>query len=255
MYHLLIVDDEPIVRTGIKNRINYVDLNIDKVFEAENGQVAFEIVKNNRIDLVLADINMPKMNGLAFAKQVKEAFPSTRIAMMTGYDYLDYAIEALRANVDEYLLKPVSKADIEKTLKKLIGLIESSNVTAEVTNLTLEYSAERVPEQSYREQIHHIIKEKLSESSFSLSGLADTMGLSSGYLSRLFKQYYGIPFRDYVLEERMNHAKILLLSTPKKIYEISLEVGFEDPNYFSATFKKVTGFSPNGYKKHVKTNK
>jgi two-component system response regulator YesN len=254
MYHLLILDDEPVVRTGIKNSLDYDSLTIDTVYEAENGQVALEIAKKHRIDLVLADINMPKMNGLAFSKEVKQINPSVRIAIITGYDYFDYAIEALRVNVDEYLLKPVTKNDIEQALKKLITLIESSNVANEVTHINTEYTMDIQPEQNYNDQINAIIKEKLSDSSFSLSLLAETLGLSSGYLSRLFKQYYGIPFRDYVLQERMNHAKILLLSSSKKIYEICADIGFDDPNYFSATFKKATGYSPNGYKKHVKNN-
>ncbi|MEX1375926.1 MAG: response regulator [Eubacteriales bacterium] len=253
MFSLLIVDDEPIVRNGIKNLIDFQELNISNVLEAVNGLQALEIVKRNDIDIVLADINMPKMNGLEFAKSAKEHKKDILIALVTGYDYFDYAVSALRYGVDEYILKPVSKKDIEKVLTQMIDKIKDTKVESEIKNIS-QPKGDGIEDGNYKKQIARIIEEKLSDSSFSLSMLSDEINLSTGYLSRIFKQYFGLPFRDYILKERLDKSKILLLSSDMKIYEICENVGFEDPNYFSTIFKKSTGYSPNGYRKHVEND-
>ena len=251
MFSLLIVDDEPLVRTGIKNLIDFNALNISNVLEAVNGLQALEIVKNNEIDIVLADINMPKMNGLDFAKNTKEYNEDILIALVTGYDYFDYAVSALRFGVDEYILKPVSKKDIEKVLKQMIDKLKDKKVKNEIDNIAGNKEKETSEEYSYKNKIEQVIMKKIADSSFSLSTLADDVNLSQSYLSRIFKQYFGLPFRDYMIKERIEKSKILLLSSQMKIYEICEAVGFDDPNYFSSTFKKTTGYSPNGYRKHV----
>ena len=249
MHNLLVVDDEPIVRKGIIGSIDCESLGIGKVFEAQDGAAALRVVQENDIDLILADINMPRMNGLDFAKAAKAVDGSIRIAMVTGYDYFDYAVSALRAGADEYVLKPVSKSDIASVLKKLIDMHKQTGVRKELESL--DAHSQKNQAQNYKQQIKTIIEERLHDSSFSLSVLAEEIGLSTGYLSRLFKQNFNMPFRDYTLAQRINKAKILLIGSDKKIYEVSSKVGFEDPNYFSAMFKRETGYSPSGYKKHV----
>ena len=250
MHNLLVVDDEPIVRKGIVRSLNKAALNIAEVYEAQNGQEALKIVQERDIDLILADINMPKMNGLDFAKAAKAENADVKIAMVTGYDYFDYAVSALRAGVDEYVLKPVSKSDIAAVLKKLIDSREDSSVREELSSLDAQQALQ--DEQSYKKLIQATLEEELQKSSFSLSVLADKVGLSTGYLSRLFKQNFNMPFRNYLLLQRINKAKILLIGSDKKIYEVCFAVGFEDPNYFSAMFKRETGYTPSGYRKHVK---
>ncbi len=249
MHNLLVVDDEPIVRNGIVRSLDKTALNIANVYEAQNGKQALEIVRSNDIDLILADINMPKMNGLDFAKAAKAQNANVKIAMVTGYDYFDYALSALRAGVDEYVLKPVSKSDIAAVLKKLIDLQRDENVHGELSELNAQ--SEPAQEQGYKKQMQMILEEELGNASFSLSVLAEKIGLSSGYLSRLFTQYYNMPFRNFLLGQRINKAKILLIGSGLKIYEVCDEVGFEDPNYFSAMFKRETGYSPSGYRRHV----
>lgn len=250
MFSLLIVDDEPIVRNGIKNLIDFNELNIGTVLEAQNGLQALNLVKSNDIDIVLADINMPKMNGLDFAKNAKTHNKDILIALVTGYDYFDYAVSALRYGVDEYLLKPVSKKDIEKVLTQMIEKLKDSKVKTELKDISIEEETIK-KDGSYKEDIQKVIETKLSDSNFSLTMLADEVNLSQSYLSRIFKQYFGMPFRDYIFTERISQSKILLLSSDKKIYEVCESVGFDDPNYFSTIFKKATGFSPNGYRKHI----
>ncbi|MFR4763271.1 MAG: response regulator [Anaerococcus obesiensis] len=108
MYKLLIADDESIIRKGIKNLIDFESLEIDQVFEAENGKEAVDLALKNKIDIVIMDINMPVIDGLSASKKIKEKNPDSYLLILTGYNYFDYP-KLHRAMVDDYILKPVSK--------------------------------------------------------------------------------------------------------------------------------------------------
>ncbi|REB07142.1 response regulator [Sporosarcina sp. BI001-red] len=251
MYTLLVVDDEPILIRGIRSFVDFDALSITEVLEATNGEEALELFKTHLPDLILADINMPKMNGLDFASAAKALKPDVKIAMITGYDYFDYAVAALKAGVDDYVLKPVSKKDIQELLQKLIGKAQEAHRQQEVTKLVdgLIQSTDSGDETtSYKYKIQQEITANIDNIEFSLATLASTLALSPSYVSTLFKQLFGTTFQQYMITVRLDRAKLLLLSTEMKMYEIAASVGFEDPNYFSAAFKKRFSLSPNQFK-------
>ena len=254
MYTLLVADDEPILIRGIRSFVDFEALSISTVLEASNGEEALQLFQEHRPDLVLADINMPKMNGLEFASAAKSVKPDVKIAMITGYDYFDYAVAALKTGVDDYVLKPVSKKDIQELLQKLIGKVQEAHVQQEVTRLVdgLVQSTEGTEDSlSYKLQIQQEIHANISTVDFSLSSLASTLALTPSYVSTLFKQLFGTTFQQYMITTRLDRAKLLLLSTDMRIYEIASSVGFEDPNYFSAAFKKRFSMSPNQFKEKM----
>lgn len=255
MYKLLIVDDEAIIIRGIRSFVNFEALFISEVFEASNGEAALEMFKMHQPDLILADINMPKMNGLDFAAAVKDLKPDVKIALVTGYDYFDYALTALKAGVDDYVLKPVSKKDIEQTLQKLIQKRQQANNFEEVTRLVqdLKKNTDAADDDTgYKVKIQKEIEDNFANKDFSLTFLAKQLALSTSYLSSLFKRLYGQTFQEYMLAMRLDRAKILLLSTQMRVYEIAEAVGFEDPNYLSASFKRKFMISPNQYRERTK---
>ncbi len=248
MTTLLIVDDEPMIRKGIKTLIDFDALKINAVFEAENGIEALEIVKNNKVDLILADINMPKMNGLDFVANVKQISPNTRIAMITGYDSLDYAITALKLGVDDYVLKPVSKVDIIAILNKLMDKLETSNQEREALTIAKEINYDNQNDSDMKQILSEYINKHLADTAFSLQALAEETGYNTSYLSQLFKKIFGVNFRDHLLHLRLEKCKILLLTTNLKIYEIAQQIGIEDSNYLSACFKRIYGISISEFK-------
>lgn len=248
MTTLLIVDDEPMIRKGIKTLIDFDALKINAVFEAENGIEALEIVKNNKVDLILADINMPKMNGLDFVANVKQLSPNTRIAMITGYDSLDYAITALKLGVDDYVLKPVSKVDIIAILNKLMDKLKTSNQEREALTIAKEINYDNQNDSDMKQILSEYINKHLADTAFSLQALAEETGYNTSYLSQLFKKIFGVNFRDHLLHLRLEKCKILLLTTNLKIYEIAQQIGIEDSNYLSACFKRIYGISISEFK-------
>ncbi|WP_246552433.1 response regulator transcription factor [Vallitalea pronyensis] len=256
IYKLLIVDDEPIVRKGIRSFVDFEALSIDHVFEASNGSEALTIFKKELPHMVLADINMPKMNGLDFAALAKEVKPDVKIAVITGYDYFDYAVKALKTGIDDYILKPVSRKDIFELLQKLVDKLREEKVTSEINHVVKDLKDQSgIDEQdTYQSRLYNLVEENIGNKGLTLSLLAEEMGLSVGYLSGLFKKLFGQSFKEYVLARRLERAKILLLSSDMKNYEITDVIGFDDPNYFSTCFKKKYGVAPSKYKEKIRND-
>lgn len=113
---LIIVDDHPIVRDGLRSMLA-TEPWLDLVGEAESGKEACEMVRRLEPDLVLMDIRMPDMDGLAATRQIKEEFPSASVVMLTIHDDPDYLLEAIAAGAAGYVLKDVSRRELLQTLK------------------------------------------------------------------------------------------------------------------------------------------
>lgn len=126
MHRILIVDDEPLVRRGIRRCVNWNELGIEMVAEASNGAEALSQIVIDAPDIVLLDINMPHMDGLEFAEIIKKRHPRTRVVIITGYPDFEYVQSALRIGVDEYILKPVTKEEIERIVAAQLEALAQS---------------------------------------------------------------------------------------------------------------------------------
>ena len=240
MYSIMIVEDEYLVRQGIASLVNYEQFGMQVISQAENGIEAWQKFQDNPADILLTDINMPQMNGLELSKLVRDQAPKCHIVFLTGYDDFDYARTAIKLGADDYLLKPFSKDDVEEMLAKVQTKLDKERKKAQIQNLV---------DQGHHSELEEAIHERLADSELSLKNLAFQLGFSPSYLSVLIKKELGLPFQDYLIQERMKKAKLLLLTTDLKIYEIAEQVGFEDMNYFSQRFKQVVGLTPRQFKK------
>lgn len=240
MYKMMIVEDEYLVRQGIASLIDFEHLDMEVLAEAENGLEAWELFQKEQADILLTDINMPQMNGIRLAQLVREHYPATHIVFLTGYDDFDYALSAVKLGADDYLLKPFSKADVEEMLVKVKSKLDKEGKRQQISDLV---------QQSEESSLAQLIQERLADQDLSLKSLAQNLGFSPSHLSVILKKELGMPFQDYLIQERMKKAKLLLLTTDLKIYEIAEQVGFEDMNYFSQRFKQVVGVTPRQFKK------
>ena len=258
MYSILIVEDEPIIRRGIASLIDFESLGISTVQEVENGEQALEKIREEAPDILLTDINMPKMDGITLAQLVRTEYPQMRIIFLTGYDYVDYLLSAVKIGVEDYILKPISKSDVSEIIVKLVSSLQKERKDKEIEKvlekITTVDTQDNIAKNNYKELIQNIIEESFTDSQFTLSVLSEKLGLSSGYLSIMFKKNFGIPFQDYLLQKRMEKAKLLLLTTELKNYEIAEQIGFEDVNYFITKFKKYYQVTPKQYREMVLKN-
>jgi two-component system, response regulator YesN len=122
MYKLLLVDDEPEVTEGLMSEIDWESCGFIEVVPAGNGKEAMELFEKMEPDVLITDISMPYMNGLELAEWVKKTYPITRIIILTGYDEFEYAKQAIRLQVDEYVLKPFSGNQLTETIMEVAGL-------------------------------------------------------------------------------------------------------------------------------------
>lgn len=257
MYKLMIADDEPLIRRGIKQLIDLSSLQIGEIYEASTGEEALKVFEEFEPEIVLMDINMPKIDGLSVAKKIKSINSATKIAIITGYNYFDYAQTAIKIGVEDYILKPISKKDVSEIIVKLVSSLQEKKKDKEIEKvlekITTDFQDNAV-KNNYKILIQNIIENNYSDSQFTLSVLSERLDLSSGYISIMFKKNFGIPFQDYLLQKRMEKAKLLLLTTELKNYEIAEQVGFEDVNYFITKFKKYYQITPKQYKEMVLKN-
>ncbi len=119
MYKVFLVEDEIVVREGLRNNIEWEQCGFTYIGDAADGEMALPLIREIKPDLLLTDIRMPFMDGLALSALVRKELPNTKIAIISGYDDFAYAQQAIQIGVEQYLLKPVTKAKMIEVLTEL----------------------------------------------------------------------------------------------------------------------------------------
>lgn len=119
MKKLLIVEDEKIIRQGIKSIVMRSNVPIEEIILCKNGEEAYEIVRDNQIDVMITDIRMPKKDGITLVKEIQSLKAVPKVIVISGYDDFSYAVELMRYGAKEYLLKPIERDKINAVLEKL----------------------------------------------------------------------------------------------------------------------------------------
>ena len=125
MYKLVIADDESRIRNGLCNFLNWSELGFEIVASLEDGAEVIEYIKHNPVDVVLSDIVMCNVDGLEIARYIKENELDIPIVLISGYQEFEYARKAVEYGCDQYLLKPVSKDDLYKTVVQIYKSLEN----------------------------------------------------------------------------------------------------------------------------------
>ncbi len=139
MMKVFLVEDEFVVREGIKNNINWEAHGYDFCGEASDGEIAYSLIQKEQPDIVITDIKMPFMDGLQLSRLIKAEYPWIEIILLTGYEDFQYAREAIRIGVSCYLSKPISGDNLLKEVDALAEKVEEKRQEREVA---LRYEAE-----------------------------------------------------------------------------------------------------------------
>lgn len=249
MIKVMIVDDEKYVRMGIKNGTDWSLIGCEVVGEAPNGAEALEIAEEIKPDLVISDIKMPKMDGIELATKLVERYPNIKIIFLTAYDDFEYARSAIRIGVSDYLLKPFQDGDLEGAIQRLLHLHSNAKST------TQEMEEQLIPVKLIIDNVgnKHIqmclsyMENNYASGSLGLAEIAESIGVSEGHLSRLFKSETGISLNNFLIRYRIRKAMDYLKDPQIKVYEVANKVGYQDNAYFSNAFKKLVGKSPSEY--------
>ena len=119
LYRILLVDDEEEVRKAIIRNIEWEKLGFQMAQDAENGEDALEKIEQLKPDVIMTDIRMPYMDGLTLTKRIRQKYPSMKILIFSGYDDFEYAQQAIKLNVTEYILKPVNVEELTGILNRV----------------------------------------------------------------------------------------------------------------------------------------
>ena len=128
MNTVLIVEDEKMIRQGIRTMIQRSGVPVDMIMECNNGLMAMDILKSQKIDVMFTDIRMPKMDGIELVKAMQELEHIPFTIVISGYDDFSYAVEMLRMGVKEYILKPVDREKIKEVLEKMEIEVQKRNI-------------------------------------------------------------------------------------------------------------------------------
>lgn len=355
--NILIAEDEKSVNRSMCEFINELGKPYHLVGSALNGKQAFEFFDKNMIDILLADIKMPIMDGLTLIGHVRDKYPNTKTIILSGYNDFHYVQKALQLGVADFLLKPLNKEklisiliktaskyyqntidysslmlnqekwdmaliDLESDLfdqiklgniegarqavenllsafkdrvnndyfrmipfitdsmlalnkrmtsyrnmdRYLPSIVEFKNTLStrsqnneEIEQIMIEFVLTSVKlisdfrKQTSPDIIYHctkILNEQFNKD-ISLQEMANITGVTPPYLSRLFKKELGVNYIHYINQLRIEKAKELLNSPHFKIMDIANIVGYGNVNYFSRTFKKITGLSPQDYREKM----
>jgi two-component system response regulator YesN len=393
MYCALIVDDESIIRRGLRCMIPWSSLGFTEVREAMSAEAALKVTEETRVDLIITDICMPGMDGLEMTRRLQALQPGIRIVVVTGYDNFQYAQRCCQLGVKHLLIKPVDESELTRliallvdemrmegnpnareqearrraelsqrmllesllaglakgacakddlpTLQNLSGIQEREKVCALLLRPAIELSDEwrahktlliisiarllsgltesgragyciamgnqaavllrasgGVEAETFAENAAMLVEgeygmpcalgvgrwgdlneffQSISQAEdalrhfgrtapgrlvkaaleiirtryrtdISVAAISDELHVSTNYFSRLFKHEMGEGCNEYITSVRIKAAKKLLQESEMRCYEVAEAVGYRDANYFSLSFKKNTGMSPEQFR-------
>lgn len=161
MFKIVIVDDEPNIRKGLKLIIDWDNLECEICGEATNGMEALEIIKENKPDIVITDIKMPQMNGLDMIREVRSLGLKTQFIILSGHNEFSFAQEALKNGARQYLLKPIDEDELAKTIKEISEEIKRNSNNSESVDRLIVRDLFRQLLSPDREGIDSALKDQL----------------------------------------------------------------------------------------------
>jgi two-component system response regulator YesN len=251
---ILVVDDEPRTRQGIKRMLEVWKGDQLEVLIAASGYEALNIVESTAVDLVITDIRMPEAGGLHVARQISEMHAASRpaVILISGFAEFEYAQQAISHGVVNYLLKPIGK---EKFLSAVDQAIQARDERKRLSLLAVMTDS-KLLELDYAHVSEPIalalrFMDEHSDQAFGLQEVAQQAGLNASYFSALFKEQMNMNFSEYVTRRKLHKAKDLLIRTKLPVAVIAEQVGYQTTKYFHKVFKEYVGASPGTYRQQM----
>ena len=248
-FTMLMVDDSPdmcrFVHDYFRGEYN--------VLTASNGEVALErLEENDNIDLVVSDVNMPKMDGLELCKRIKTDLRWSHIPviLLTGRRGDQVEVEGLRLGADDYITKPFNVEMLRLRVKKFIEKRENRQrqFREKMDVAPSEITITSVDEQFIQRAIK-ICEEHMSDTEFSVEVLGHELSLSRTYLYKKLINITGKGPAEFIRTIRLKRGKQYLEQSMMPISDIAAELGYANPKRFTENFKAEYGMSPSEYSK------
>ncbi len=244
---ILLADDERGIAEGLSILLMQMGQPWEIVGIAEDGEQGIRMVHQFDPDVVITDVRMPVMDGLAMIQALTEEGARCRFIILSGYADFAYAQQAMKLGVRSYVTKPVDEDELAEAIlaiqaepgrvsgadKPQPDASEVPPVKRDTFELLLDYVREHFKED--------ITQQELSERFY----------LNPVYISQLFRKRTGMTYQNYLTQLRINRARQYLEETDLMVYEICELVGYSDTAYFSRVFEKTVGIRPTDYRKKL----
>ncbi|HEX5171670.1 MAG TPA: substrate-binding domain-containing protein [Cyclobacteriaceae bacterium] len=246
-YTVLLIDDNSELRQFIRNRLQTV-YNIEEAHDGVTGlRLAFEIVP----DLIICDVMLPGKGGFEVVKKVKEDLRTSHIPtiILTAKGSIEQRIVGIQSGADEYIAKPFVLEYLYERIKALIRSREQlKEHYSHDLNIEINTGTPGSLDKKFINDFTAMIEKHIANSELHVNDISRELGMSRVQVYRKVKALLGYSVNDYIVSVRLKKAKHLLLNTDKTIAEISTEVGFSSPTYFSTSFKFKFNLSPRDFK-------
>ncbi|WP_136482914.1 hybrid sensor histidine kinase/response regulator transcription factor [Cognatitamlana onchidii] len=247
-YTILVVEDNAVLRSFIKEILkqNY------NVLQAENGKVALDKAIKHLPDLIISDVIMPEMVGTELCSKIKTTLATSHIPviLLTSRSSLVYKFEGLESGADDYISKPFNLKEFNLRIHNLLESKKrlkekfSSSESLSAINLSLTSLDEQLLKKALK-----IVQDNVSNQGFNIAHFSEELGVSRSMLFTKIKAWTNSTPNDFIQEVRLNHAARMLELNKLSVSEISFEVGFKRPKYFSQIFQKKYGITPSEFSK------
>lgn len=248
-YKILIAEDDDEIRHYIGNELN----NEFHISQCTNGKEAIDIISREKIDLIISDIMMPELDGIALCKRVKQNLNTSHIpiVLLTARSKTEDRIEGLEAGADAYIVKPFNTEVLRTTVFNLIGNRERLKGQRSSEQI-MEEKVEKIERKSSNEilmdRIMKVINERISDPGLNVETLAATIGMSRVHMHRKLKELTNQSTKDFIRNIRLKQAATLLIENDLTVSEAAYATGFTNISHFSNSFREFYGVSPSEYK-------
>ena len=248
-YSLLIVEEKQDLREFLKSALKD---KFKKIYQAENGLVALEVIKQQQPDIIVSDVMMPQMNGYQLCKEIKENLNISHIPVILLTARADSESQMLgyKLGADAYLPKPFE-------MEMLLSVIQNQMRNREYIKsryrgnqfiLSPQEATFSNADEQFMIKLNEMIDQNLSQPDLDVKFLTAQMAMSRTSLYNKIKELTGMGANDYINRRRIDKAIILLTQSDMSITEISEQVGFTYQRYFSTLFKEMKGMTPSQFR-------
>ncbi len=228
MYKVAIIDDEPLIVEGLCKTMPWDKWNCQLAGFAYNGREGMDMIRREKPDIIISDINMPELDGLKMIAGLKSEFPGMQLIILTGYREFEYAREAISLGVARFLLKPSRMNELEEALDEVTRRLARSEGLLQPADRREEETAESDKDVPYHNEANSfIVKNALeyirenSQEKLRLADVADQVYVSQWHLSKLLNKHTGKTFSDILNSARMDKARELLKDPSLRICDVS----------------------------------
>lgn len=247
---VLIIDDNQDVR----NYIRFLLQQQYDIVEAENGLEGVKLALKYVPDAIICDVMMPVMDGMECCRKLKTEMQTSHIPviMLTAYTMDEQKIKGYECGADSYLTKPFNGKILKARLQNLIeNHLRLQNFFTDQTGMTSKPQLNEA-DKGFVDKLRKEIEERLSKPDTNVENLGAALGFSRVQLYRKTKALTGYAPNELLRIARLKKAASLLAATEKSIAEVTYEVGFSSPSYFTRCFKEFFGESPTDYLKRIR---